>query len=138
MQRHPDTAAYVISVAAELAGVHPQTLRHYELKGLLDPARSAGGTRRYSDRDLARLRRITELTALGVNLEGVRLILELEHENETLRATSPPPRTGRAERHHRELAPPAARAPWRVAHPTKTDGRLPVGDGTSPPPVARR
>ena len=71
-------AVYVISVAAELAGVHPQTLRIYERKGLLDPARTTGGTRRYSDADIARLRQIQELTNAGVNLEGVRRILALE------------------------------------------------------------
>ena len=78
-------ALYVISVAAELAGVHPQTLRIYERKGLVDPARTGGGSRRYSDRDIARLRRIQELTALGLNLEGVRRVMQLEVENERLR-----------------------------------------------------
>jgi MerR family transcriptional regulator/heat shock protein HspR len=81
----PGRGRYVISVAAELAGVHPQTLRIYERKGLLEPARSAGGTRRYSEEDLARLRRIQELTAAGCNLEGVRRVLELESELERLR-----------------------------------------------------
>jgi MerR family transcriptional regulator/heat shock protein HspR len=71
-------AIYVISVAAELAGVHPQTLRVYERKGLLTPARTAGNTRRYSERDIARLRRIQELTQEGVNLAGVMQIMELE------------------------------------------------------------
>ena len=78
-------ALYVISVAAELAGVHPQTLRIYERKGLVDPARTGGGSRRYSDRDIARLHRIQELTALGLNLEGVRRVMQLEAENEHLR-----------------------------------------------------
>jgi MerR family transcriptional regulator, heat shock protein HspR len=78
-------ALYVISVAAELAGVHPQTLRIYERKGLVDPARTGGGSRRYSDRDIARLRRIQELTAVGLNLEGVRRVMQLEAENERLR-----------------------------------------------------
>jgi MerR family transcriptional regulator/heat shock protein HspR len=81
-----DRAVYVISVAAELAGVHPQTLRIYERKGLLDPARTPGGSRRYSARDIARLRRICDLTAAGVNLAGVRLIMELEDEVARLRA----------------------------------------------------
>lgn len=76
---------YVISVASELAGVHPQTLRIYERKGLVDPARTAGGSRRYSDADLERLRRINALTDAGVNLEGVRRILELEDETDRLR-----------------------------------------------------
>lgn len=78
-------AVYVISVAAELAGVHPQTLRIYERKGLVDPARTVGGSRRYSERDIDRLRRIQELTAAGLNLEGVRRVIGLEDENERLR-----------------------------------------------------
>jgi MerR family transcriptional regulator, heat shock protein HspR len=79
-------AVYVISVAAELAGVHPQTLRIYERKGLVDPARTEGGSRRYSDRDIERLRRIQDLTAAGLNLEGVRRIMEMEAELTRLRA----------------------------------------------------
>lgn len=71
-------AVYVISVAAELAGMHPQTLRIYERRGLVDPARTTGGSRRYSEQDIDQLRRIQDLTAAGVNLEGVRRILELE------------------------------------------------------------
>jgi MerR family transcriptional regulator/heat shock protein HspR len=77
-------AVYVISVAAELGGVHPQTLRIYERKGLLDPARTGGGNRRYSDEDIAQLRRIQQLTAAGINLEGVRRILVLEEDLERL------------------------------------------------------
>jgi MerR family transcriptional regulator/heat shock protein HspR len=73
-------AVYVISVAAELAGVHPQTLRIYERKGLVDPARTGGGSRRYSERDIERLRRIQDLTNAGLNLEGVRRVIELEDE----------------------------------------------------------
>src|SRR6266446_3540015 len=73
-------ALYVISVAAELAGVHPQTLRIYERKGLLDPARTGGGSRRYSDRDIERLRRISELTDAGLNLAGVKAVMALEAE----------------------------------------------------------
>ncbi len=71
-------AVYVISVAAELAGMHPQTLRIYERKGLLDPARTEGGSRRYSETDIQQLQRIQELTAAGLNLEGVRRVIELE------------------------------------------------------------
>src|SRR4051812_49791696 len=83
---HTDKRAlYVISVAAELAGVHPQTLRIYERKGLVDPARTGGGSRRYSDRDIERLRRIQDLTNAGLNLEGVRRVIELEDENDRLR-----------------------------------------------------
>ena len=76
----PDQAVYVISVAAELSGMHPQTLRIYESRGLLDPARTAGGNRRYSDTDIRLLRRIADLTAEGLNLQGVKRILELEAE----------------------------------------------------------
>ena len=79
-------AVYVISVAAELAGVHPQTLRIYERKGLLEPARTGGGSRRYRDEDIHLLRRIQDLTEAGLNLAGVKRVLELEHENEVLRA----------------------------------------------------
>jgi MerR family transcriptional regulator/heat shock protein HspR len=78
-------AVYVISVAAELAGVHPQTLRIYERKGLLDPARTGGGNRRYSAADIAALRRIQQLTAAGLNLEGVRRVIALETEINRLR-----------------------------------------------------
>jgi MerR family transcriptional regulator/heat shock protein HspR len=82
----PDVRAlYVISVAAQIAGVHPQTLRNYERSGLLDPSRTSGGSRRFSDADLARLRRIQELTNEGVNLEGVKRILALEDEVRALR-----------------------------------------------------
>jgi MerR family transcriptional regulator/heat shock protein HspR len=80
-----DHAMYVISIAAELAGVHPQTLRVYERKGLVQPARTEGNTRRYSDRDIERLRKIQELTHAGVNLAGVERIIELESELEVLR-----------------------------------------------------
>ena len=73
-------AVYVISVAAELAGLHPQTLRIYERKGLVDPARTGGGSRRYSDEDIEQLRRIQELTNEGLNLAGVQKVLELEAE----------------------------------------------------------
>jgi MerR family transcriptional regulator/heat shock protein HspR len=73
-----ERAVYVISVAAELAGVHPQTLRIYERKGLLDPARTGGGSRRYSESDIDLLRRIQELTNDGLNLAGVKRVLELE------------------------------------------------------------
>ena len=79
-------AVYVISVAAELAGMHPQTLRIYERKGLVDPARTVGGSRRYSEHDIAQLRRIQELTNAGLNLEGVRRVLALEEEVARLRA----------------------------------------------------
>jgi MerR family transcriptional regulator, heat shock protein HspR len=83
---HSSRAVYVISVAAELAGVHPQTLRIYERKGLLDPARTVGGSRRYSEYDIAQLQRIQDLTTAGLNLEGVRRVMELEAEVDRLRA----------------------------------------------------
>ena len=78
--RGADHAVYVISVAAELSGMHPQTLRIYERKGLLEPSRTKGGSRRFSDTDLRRLQRINDLTAEGLNLEGVRRVLALEAE----------------------------------------------------------
>ncbi|MEM9204184.1 MAG: helix-turn-helix transcriptional regulator [Actinomycetota bacterium] len=71
-------AVYVISVAAELAGVHPQTLRIYERKGLVEPERTGGGSRRYSDADIALLTRIQQLTNEGLNLAGVKRVLDLE------------------------------------------------------------
>lgn len=79
-------AVYVISVAAELAGMHPQTLRIYERRGLVHPARTSGGNRRYSDVDIDRLRRISELAAEGMNLEGIRRVIELQAEVDRLRA----------------------------------------------------
>ena len=82
---NPTQAVYVISVAAELAGVHAQTLRIYERKGLLEPARTDGGSRRYSERDIATLARIVELTAEGLNLAGVKRVLELEARIEALK-----------------------------------------------------
>ncbi len=80
-----DRAIYIISVAAELAGVHPQTLRVYERKGLVQPSRTSGNTRRYSERDIERLRRIQELTNQGINLAGVMRIIKLEGELERAR-----------------------------------------------------
>jgi MerR family transcriptional regulator, heat shock protein HspR len=77
---------YGISVAAELSGIPVQSLRLYESHGLLTPVRSDGGTRRYSSDDLARLRRISELVAAGVNLAGIGRILDLEDDNATLLA----------------------------------------------------
>ena len=74
-----DSPVYVISVAAELSGLHPQTLRQYDRLGLVSPGRTAGGGRRYSARDIAQLREVQRLSAEGVGLEGVRRILELEN-----------------------------------------------------------
>jgi MerR family transcriptional regulator/heat shock protein HspR len=75
----PDVPVYVISVAAELTGLHPQTLRTYDRLGLVSPGRAGGGGRRYSWRDIELLREVAELTAAGIGLEGVRRILELEN-----------------------------------------------------------
>jgi len=85
---HPDPGrgVYAISVAAELVGMGSQTLRLYEQRGLVEPARSAGGTRRYSSDDLERLRRIADLVATGLNLAGVAMVLDLQDTNARLRA----------------------------------------------------
>lgn len=84
--RRDERAVYVISVAAELAGVHPQTLRIYERKGLLRPKRTSGNSRRYSERDIERLHMIQELTqAEGVNLAGVKRIMQMQRELDRLR-----------------------------------------------------
>ncbi|MEP6475786.1 MAG: helix-turn-helix transcriptional regulator [Actinomycetota bacterium] len=84
--RHEERAVYVISVAAELAGVHPQTLRIYERKGLLQPKRTSGNTRRYSQRDIEQLLRIQDLTQVaGINLAGVKMIIEMQTEIDRLR-----------------------------------------------------
>lgn len=85
MSQSPQERLYVISVAAQRAGMHPQTLRIYERRGLLQPARTRGGNRRYSESDIARLRRIAELTAEGVSVEGIRRIMHLEAEVQRLR-----------------------------------------------------
>ena len=110
--RDQKRAVYVISVAAELAGVHPQTLRIYERKGLVDPARTTGGSRRYSDADIEQLRRIQELTNEGLNLYGVQRVLDLEAEVARLRAELAEVRRKATEavadahrQHRRELVP---------------------------------
>jgi MerR family transcriptional regulator, heat shock protein HspR len=81
----PGRGVYGTSVAAELVGVDAQSLRLYERRGLLEPARTAGGTRRYSSDDIDRLRRITELLAAGLNLTGIGHVLNLEADNTALR-----------------------------------------------------
>ena len=110
--RSRNQAVYVISVAAELAGMHPQTLRIYERRGLVQPARTQGGNRRYSDADIERLQRISELAEQGMNLEGIRRVMELEAENARLRRELDHARnvaeqaTAAAERRHRrDLVP---------------------------------
>jgi len=77
---------FAISIAAELAGLHPQTLRIYEREGLIEPDRSIGGTRRYSNNDVEKLRAIATLTEAGLNLAGVKRVLELEEEVRRLRS----------------------------------------------------
>ena len=111
-----ERAVYIISVAAELAGVHPQTLRIYERKGLLRPKRTQGNTRRYSDRDIERLQRIQDLTQdRGINLAGVKMIIEMQAELDALRR--------RAEELEREL-----RSTRRFARKTRERGVEPSAD----------
>lgn len=113
----PEMAVYVISVAAELSGLHPQTLRTYERLGLITPGRTGGGGRRYSHRDIERLRAIAELTGNGVGVEGVRRLLDLEQQIIDLRARNA------------ELAAEldATREALRLALTARpTDNRLPV------------
>jgi MerR family transcriptional regulator/heat shock protein HspR len=110
--RRDDRAVYIISVAAELAGVHPQTLRIYERKGLLTPARTAGNTRRYSERDIARLQMIQRLTQVhGLNLAGVKMIVEMENELDRMRS--------RVQRLDRELEEARTRMQDEVARLTR-------------------
>ena len=84
----PDDArgVYGISVAAELVGMGVQTLRLYEARGLLDPERTGGGTRRYSTKDLDRIQRIGDLLEAGLNLAGIAMVMDLQDENSQLRA----------------------------------------------------
>ncbi len=85
-QPGPDVPVYVISVAAELTGLHPQTLRTYDRLGIVQPGRTLGGGRRYSWRDIEMLREVAELTATGIGLEGVKRILRLENQVAALRS----------------------------------------------------
>ena len=128
----PDKAVYVISVAAELTGLHPQTLRAYERMGLIAPSRTGGGGRRYSARDVDLLRTIAELTASGAGIEGVRRILELEHQVDALRAAQRGARR-RARGHPRGAArgrPRRAAAEQRPAQPAPgAPPARPVGPG---------
>ncbi len=108
MPKESSDAVYIISVAAELAGVHPQTLRIYERRGLIRPFRTPGGTRRYSEEDLERLGMIQELTADGVNIEGVKLILEMREEITRLQRQVSRLRRllGESQQHHRTSSTP--------------------------------
>ena len=106
-----ERAVYIISVAAELAGVHPQTLRMYERRGLLTPKRTSGNTRRYSERDIERIRAIQELTRVGgISLSGVKLFIEMQEQLAAMRR-----RTAELER---ELA---RRAAVRAGHEEATE-----------------
>lgn len=121
----PDAAVFVISVAAELSGLHPQTLRTYERMGLIVPARTGGGGRRYSHRDIELLREISELTSSGIGIEGVRRILDLENRIVAL--------AQRNEELHAELA--ATREALRQAAAARRTGpanKLPVLRGPDP------
>jgi MerR family transcriptional regulator/heat shock protein HspR len=115
--RSRDHAVYVISVAAELAGMHPQTLRIYERRGLVQPARTQGGNRRYSDVDIDRLRRISQLAAEGMNLEGIRRVMSLESEVERLRSENEQLRRMAAE----ALSEAERRAPRRDLVPLRQE-----------------
>lgn len=114
---------YVISVAAELAGVHPQTLRIYERRGLVDPARTSGGSRRYSEADIELLQRIQELTNDGLNLSGVQRVLELEEQLAELRSELEATRRAAAEavaethRHYRRDLVPISQSLVRYRPP---------------------
>ena len=114
-------AVYVISVAADLAGVHPQTLRIYERRGLLDPERTQGGSRRYSEADIDRLQRIAELTSAGLNLEGVKRVMDLEDEIEKLQGEI----DNLNGRYRRDLV--LYRRPGGPPNPTPGRDRGPVG-----------
>jgi MerR family transcriptional regulator, heat shock protein HspR len=105
-EANPAQGLYSISVAAELAGLHPQTLRIYEREGLLHPERSAGGTRRYSQNDITRLLEITALTGDGLNLAGIRCVLALQEETRQLHAEIARLKAA----HRRTTGPPASAA----------------------------
>lgn len=118
-------AVYIISVAAELAGVHPQTLRIYEQKGLVTPSRTSGNSRRYSEEDIDRLRRVQGLTQQGVNLAGAKLIIELEDEVDRLEELASRLRT---ELEERAIPMPGSRisvqiVPVDTVGPPPWDGR---------------
>lgn len=119
----PDAAVYVISVAAELTGLHPQTLRTYERLGLITPGRTGGGGRRYSHRDIELLRQIADLTSSGIGLEGVRRILQLQdHVNALARRNEELVAELEATREALRRATTARRTETAVAPPS----RLPV------------
>ncbi len=120
---HPALGVYGISVAAELVGMGTQTLRLYERRGLLEPARTNGGTRRYSEDDLDRLRRIGELLASGLNLAGVARVLDLESDNAQLRASNTQLRADNAQLREAKPHPQDARPPSPARAPVSTRRR---------------
>ncbi len=121
-------AVFVISVAAELAGMHPQTLRIYERKGLIDPFRTPGGTRRYSRDDIERLQLIQDLTSQGLNLEGVRRVLALQQENRQLKQKVERlrDRVDELERHNRRITEEVTRS-FRHEIILRSNLRPPIG-----------
>jgi len=122
-----ERAVYIISVAAELAGVHPQTLRIYERKGLVRPERTSGNTRRYSDRDIERLRTIQELTQdEGVNLAGVKRIMELRARLEEMERRIEELQAQLS--HRRAIAMPGRRTGADIV-PLRTIVRFPWSEG---------
>ncbi len=125
MNARSGLGVYGISVAAELSGIGPQTLRLYESRGLLTPARTAGGTRRYSDDDLARLRRITELVSIGINVAGIGQILGLEARNARLESDN-----SRLESDNTRLRSDNSQL--------KTDYALLAAQRADPPPTRKR
>jgi len=112
------TPVFVISVAAELSGLHAQTLRQYDRLGLVSPGRTPGGGRRYSRRDIALLREVVRLSSLGISLEGVRQVLELEHQVQALQARvrELQAELEQARADHRRTA----LVVWRPQHPDRT------------------
>lgn len=122
----PDLGVFGISVAAELSGLGVQALRLYETRGLLEPARTAGGTRRYSANDLDRLRRIGELLDAGLNLTGVGMVLDLEQRNSDLVEQNSQLRAEKEEQWQ-------ARTPTRRSRP-----RRPTSSNSKPPPSGTR
>lgn len=121
-----DRAVYIISVAAELAGVHPQTLRIYERKGLVRPQRTSGNTRRYSQADIERLQTIQSLTEEGINLAGVKRIIELQREIDALED-----RIDELQRQleRRRAIPMPGRRISAAIVPLRTSGRFPWEEG---------
>ncbi|WP_430647091.1 heat shock protein transcriptional repressor HspR [Agromyces sp. GXS1127] len=116
MQVDGESPLFVISVAAELAGMHPQTLRQYDRMGLVSPKRTAGKSRRYSMRDVAQLREIQQLSSEGVSLEGIRRVLGLENEVNELR--------GRVRELERALADEMLNRPGRRVFAAGSEGEV--------------